>query len=370
MPLKKIYDLIFFFIRQQRHFLHKNHVLLVGTNLTSENIDNIKIKLAFYCPGVQLTIKTPIRAFFSLSPVLIFGQPFLICAKLDKLRVGIYNVDYRTNPIDGWVWCDLTEFCSTFKNNVNLSKQRFTEYVRMLKQENLKKCYLFGTGPSLERAIEKNWSDGYRIVCNTIVRDQDLWNHINPNFIVAGDAIYHFGSDFYAKAFRKDLAKRLRETNTFFIYPENFNAIVQREFSEFSERLIPIPRGQHTWAHIDLTNIFSLPVLENVLPFLLIPVGCSLSKNIYLWGFDGRAPTDSLFWSNSKKDSYPEYMDELKFAHPAFFDHFVPKEDPARYVNTVHGDILEQCLSNAERDGFHFVMMHDSWTPTLQKRKS
>lgn len=352
----------------QRRLLNKNIILLVGKNLSAEQIVNLKNRLAFYCPDAQLKISTPVRALFNFYPVLIFGQQFLISARIDKFRFGIFNIDYRTNPIDGWVWCELSGLCSNIITNTDVSKKRFEDYVINLKNENLKKCYIFGTGPSLERAIERDWTDGYRVVCNTIVRDQALWNHINPHFIVAGDAIYHFGSDSYAKAFRNDLAKRLKETNTFFVYPADFNSIVQREFSEFSTRLIPIPRGPHSQAYLDLSNHFSLPAVGNVLPLLLIPVGCSLSKNIYLWGFDGRAPTDSLFWANSNKHSYPEYVKDLKAAHPAFFDHFVPEDDPVKYVKSVHGDILEQILNDAEKEGFHFIMMHHSWTPTLQKR--
>jgi hypothetical protein len=370
MPLKKIYDIFHFIVGQQRHFIHNNCYLLVGHNLPTEQIESFQRKLDFYCPGKQLKKSSSLRAFFSFSPVLLFGQEYLIGSRMDKLRFGIYNIDYRTNPGDGWEWCNLTELCSQFKTNINVSKQHFGKYISELKKENFKKCYIFGTGPSLEKALEKDWSDGYRVVCNTIVRDRPLWNHINPHIIVAGDAIYHFGSDSYAKAFRKDLTDRLRETNTLFVYPANFNAIVQRELCEFSDRLIPIPCGTLKSVHFDLTLHFSLPSLNNVLSLLLLPIGCTLSNHIYLWGFDGRAPTDSLFWANSKKDSYPEFLDELKLAHPAFFNYHVPSDNPNKYVNAVHGDELEQCLLAAEKEGFSFIMMHNSWTPTLKKRYS
>ncbi|WP_458868572.1 hypothetical protein, partial [Enterococcus faecium] len=81
--------------------------------------------------------------------------------------------------------------------------------------------------------------------------------------------------------------------------------------------------------------------LGNVLNKLLLPLGCNLSKHVGLWGFDGRAPKDQLFWSNSQKQSYTELMPTLQAAHPAFFDHFVPRENPEKYVQSVHGDVLE-----------------------------
>lgn len=200
------------------------------------------------------------------------------------------------------------------------------------------------------------------------MRDRQLWNHIKPHFIVAGDAIYHFGHTEFARTFRKDLKARLRETETFFVYPELFDSIVQRECAEFSDRLIPVPKGSAQKVNIDLTQNFELPGLHNVLGLLFLPLGCTMSRHVYLWGFDGRAPGDKLFWSNSRKHSYPELIPELQKAHPRFFDHFIPKDDSNKYIKLAFGNLLENCLTAAESEGWQFVMMHHSWTPTLAKR--
>jgi hypothetical protein len=160
----------------------------------------------------------------------------------------------------------------------------------------------------------------------------------------------------------------MRESETVFVYPAIFDRLVRRELEEFSERLIPVPGGVHQDVHVDLTQQFSLPAMGNVLALLLLPLASTLSKRVGLWGFDGRAPDDKLFWSNSPKHSYPEFLHELQEAHPAFFDHYVPKADPSRYVRQVHGDLLDLRMSEAERKGYKFVMLHKSWTPTLQSR--
>jgi hypothetical protein len=187
---------------------------------------------------------------------------------------------------------------------------------------------------------------------------------------VAADSIYHFGHTSHAREFRSDLKKRLFESKgeTFFLYPEVFDAIVQREFSAFADILIPAPVGEHRDIHVDLRERFELPKLGNVLNILLLPLACTLSKSVRLWGFDGRAPNDKLFWSNSSKHSYPELMPELLEEHPAFFATFVPKNRESEYVGTFHGDELDQRLTAAEAAGYEFVMMHFSWTGTLNKR--
>ena len=201
------------------------------------------------------------------------------------------------------------------------------------------------------------------------MRDKELWHHIKPHFIVAGDAIYHFGFTLFAKSFRADLKKRLLETDTKFLYPSLFHEIVMREFSDVSDKLIPIPFGFNQHIHDDLRDNFLLPKIGNVLSLLPLPLGCTLAKQIYLWGFDGRAPTDNLFWANSSKHSYPECMDELQKAHPAFFSHNVPTSNPTKYYNEVHGETLDKNLTEAEQLGWRFIMMHETYTPALQKRR-
>jgi hypothetical protein len=277
-------------------------------------------------------------------------------------------VDPERNPNDGWAWC---QFSTHGLPRLAIQKdaaRKFRARIEELKSLGLGKCYLFGTGVSLSAAMDKDWSDGYRVVCNTIVRDDKLWRQIDPHFIVAGDAIYHFGFTAFARTFRTDLLKRLRETNTFFVFPEIFSGIVAREFAEVEDRLIPVPQGRHHQIHVNLADTFQTPWLGNVLNLLLLPLGCTLSRNIYLWGFDGRAPDDKLFWSNSSQHSYPELMPSLQEAHPAFFRHYVPTDKPTAYVQSVHGDQLDASLHAAEKQGWSFVMMHKTWTPTLQKR--
>ncbi|ETR66219.1 MAG: hypothetical protein OMM_13088, partial [Candidatus Magnetoglobus multicellularis str. Araruama] len=330
-------------------------------------IDDIKKRLAFYVPHipssrVELVSELPQKDSSDKNAILLFGSSDLISKAI------VFNIDYRQNPTDGWDWCKLAKYCSNHKVNIEESKLRFINYISILKKEAFDKTYIFGTGPTLEKAINHDWSDGYRIVCNTIVRDSVLWNHIKPHFIVAGDAIYHFGHTNFAKQFRQDLAKRLNETETFFLYPDLFDVIVQRELSQFSNKLIPIPEEYYEKIHTDLTRQFIIPGLNNVLASLLLPLACTLSKQIFLWGFDGRAPGDQLFWKNSEKHTYPHLIPELQKAHPAFFEHYVPQKDSNHYIKLAFGELLDQLLINAENEGFTFTMMHKSWTATLQKR--
>ncbi|NPV87542.1 MAG: tetratricopeptide repeat protein, partial [Anaerolineae bacterium] len=337
-------------------------------------LEDIKRRARFYVPEVDklevLTSTIPGEILNTRDPILLFCDPAVVPDIVLSQRHRVFNVDYRRNPTDGWDWIYLARYLDVPPPDwLTNSKRKFVHYVEQLRLERMEKTYIFGTGPTLEKAITRDWGDGYRVVCNTIVRDVELWKHIAPHFIVAADAIYHFGHTAFAYAFRSDLAKRLREGGTYFVYPVDFDVIVRRELGEFAEWLVPVPvNGAIRRLDIDMTTEFCFPGLGNVLALALLPVACTLSKNIYLWGFDGRAPNDRLFWSNSPKHSYPELLSELQKAHPKFFEHYVPQNDPEKYVRQVHGDELDALMTQAEQRGFSFTMMHKTWTPTLRKR--
>lgn len=332
-------------------------------------------RLKFYLPNsdstaVRLVSRLPCREL-ATGIVLVLDQQ-LVPRNWYRVCDNIFNVDFQRNPIDGWQLCAIAEYVAGLPNTsrTRSSRHRFFDHLDRVGKLGHERTYAFGTGTSLAGAIDKSYDDGYRVVCNTIVRDPELWHHLKPHIVVAGDAIYHFGFTEFARAFRRDLCERLRESkgSVLFVYPAVFDAVVQRELSEFSDVLCPVESGGHDRIEVDLRQDFHLPLLGNVLNQLLLPVSCTLSKSVWLWGFDGRAPTDKLFWSNSTKHSYPELMPHLLSAHPAFYETLVPKDNEESYVKAVHGDELEQRLQRAEAAGYEFVMMHRSWTETLQRR--
>lgn len=361
------------FLRQLRllknQTVESSDIFVLTDQADQFQLNALQQMLSFYVPGKKVVFGSHLSwpIILSPQPILVF-QTNIHHKRLNFYRGGIFDIDVKRNFNAASRFARLAEYCEKSKTYLQEAHQRFNILVKNLKKQGMDKAYVFGTGPSLERATERDWSDGYRIVCNTIVRDPHLWKHLNPQIIVAGDPIYHFSDTQFARAFRSDLCRRLSETDTYFIYPSHYHQIASRELSEFSARLIPIPTGKHDILHVNLAEHFFLPQLGNVLPYLLLPAACTLSQNVYLWGFDGRAPNDQLFWANSTKHSYPELLPGLQTAFPAFFDHHVPADNPSKYVNAVHGDVLETRLRAAERSGWSFHMLHESWTPTLQKR--
>lgn len=377
--LKKIFFLILDYYFKS---ISKNQVLLLihPKYFSGEIVQELNERFRFYFSDEKIKLKIKQRKFLSFYftlPIkkikLFYGFDInnVIESKLKSFL--FFDIDFNKNPQDGWNWHDaLTEF--TFKkeskHKLYLSKQiALKKYIEILPKKE--KAFTIGTGPSLEKAIEIDWTDGYTIVCNTIVKDADLWNHIHPDFIVAGDAIYHFGHNDFAISFMSDLKNRLRETSTVFVYPFMYHAYLSRELTEFEDRLIPIPLSINIkdLVSISLLEDFTLPSnVGNVLNLLLLPLAITLSKNIFLYGFDGRAPDDKLFWANSNKHTYSDKISKIIEKHPKFFDFHVPKKNENEYVKKFHGDKLDNELTVIENQGWCFTMMHKTWTETLSKR--
>ncbi|HUR12385.1 MAG TPA: hypothetical protein VM012_13500 [Flavitalea sp.] len=343
-------------------FIDKNQI---------EDYPDYKERSEFYLGGSFQVIKYAnntelFRALLQYGPHRILFST----KKINRFILNLFflNADYRNNPNDGWVWHHaLSKLFPVTPSEITDSQTRLNHYVTTLPAFD--KCLALGTGPSLAKARKLIGIDLYRIACNTIVKDHVLWTQLKPHFLVAGDGIYHFGHNQYAVSFRKDLKECLRLHPTLFLYPELFHPFVKREFGkEFSHLLVPVPTGTSEKINNQLFRHFELPQLGNILNLLLLPLATSLVKTIYLLGFDGRSPDDKLFWSNSNDHSYGEHIPDIREKHPRFFEFYIDKKDPFKYVKTHHGDALENNLQELENDGYTFIHLSPSYTPSFQKR--
>ena len=351
-------------------------ILVIAGKIPVETKNQINGRVQFFFSKTYRVIVLPHLGYFSaIYNLLPFIKLFYgITKSTNYLNATFlwYNIDPIQNHSDGWVYHAIElRIQPISQTEIDLNKKKFNHFIETLISSGKDKTYLFATGSSLKDAIHSDFNDGFVVLCNTIAKDKKLWHHLNPDIIVAGDAIYHYSNNAFANAFREDLKKRLSESPTcVFIYPSLFHRFIQREFREFEKQLIMIPMGTHEKIIYDLRQDFSLSKLGNVLNILLLPIGSTLTKTICFWGFNGRAPEDKDFWKNSDDHFYNEEVNDIKKNHPAFFDHHVPKSNQSSYANTHHGDQLDNALSFGESIGYRFEMLHPTHTTALQKRYS
>ena len=136
---------------------------------------NIQDRLDFFFPdlssdSITVTSSMPWQAVLSLRPVLFFHKMARLESVLKKIVPNLFYVDYRHHALDGWEWVRASHYHRRHRPDIRRSKSRFVQRIEELQALGLKRSYIFGTGPSLEKAFGRDWSDGYRIVSNTIVR--------------------------------------------------------------------------------------------------------------------------------------------------------------------------------------------------------
>jgi hypothetical protein len=278
------------------------------------------------------------------------------------LRPRLINVDRHAQDYDGWRWVGLGHRVTAYEGLADPERAQalFADRVRSLPHYD--KAYIFGTGPSLDQALDFDFSDGYRVVCNTIVRNARLLRHIKPHFIVAADAIYHFGNNRHAYQFRVDLEQALEQTDACFLTADFFVYILRYHHPRAFARTISV-RTDVPGIHLDMKDTLAYTSRPNILNGMLLPLGSSLAPAIYLLGFDGRAPGDKMFWTNSGENSYDDLKPTIQAAHPGFF----AGRDYEEYARR-QSESAEEIMSLGESRGRSYYCLNLTHIPALHKR--
>jgi hypothetical protein len=238
---------------------------------------------------------------------------------------------------------------------------KFREKIQSLPK--FEKSYLFCTGPSVKDAINHDFSDGYRIVCNSLINNKELMDHIKPHFVVSADPVFHFGASQYATSFRRSLVEAISEYDLGFILPYFFYPNFISHFPELDAASIGIPQDPNADYLFNLNNNFCVKGAANILTILMIPLGATLSNNLYILGCDGRKPDDDYFWKHDKASQFSDLMIEARSFHPGFFDHC----DYAGYYDD-HCKNLDRMFRIGEELGLTFSSLTHSYIPCLVER--
>jgi hypothetical protein len=234
---------------------------------------------------------------------------------------------------------------------------------------DLKRAYVFGTGPSLARATEFSYGDGVRIVCNSIVRNPELLEHIKPHFIAAADFVFHYGPSRYAAEFRRDLIAALDRTGAYFLVPEQIAPLMLEHYPQIAHRTIAIPlanrfdpRNKLRGVNVQLLDRFEVRSLDSVLNLLMLPVATTLANEVYVLGCDGRKPVDKAFWSHHSASQYSDLMKTVNDSHPGFFD-----VDYVDYYDRYCAHVAS-VIAAGEALGKSYASLVPSYVPALSKR--
>lgn len=279
----------------------------------------------------------------------------------------------------------------------NLSINNFQNLLAKIKQ--YKKAYVFGSGPTLEQYGKKfDYDDGFRIVCNSIVKNKDLMLHINPHVLVFGDAQHHASPCLYAATFRDTVLEALDYSDFYIVTEDYFAPLLLAHYPELERRIIGI-EAPGVW-DLSLSEVmrmvalrphkipwfdkipghdesFNFPTTErfyvrragSVLPSYMIPLASTACDDIYILGADGRDPNgrkpdETYIWSYSKTCQFSDDLMQTAFnTHPAYF-----RDRPYTEVMDIYSDNYEELLQFGENCGKKYYSLTPSFIPPLSKR--
>lgn len=225
---------------------------------------------------------------------------------------------------------------------------------------------VFGTGPTMRDVTPDELDADVVIACNSAVRDPDWIKLWNPQLIVFGDPVFHFGPSRYAAAFRDDLRKAVDIADSYLAIPGDYLPLLERHMPDLGDRVIGVEAVR--------TGSFLTPSLSrlavartaNILTYLMLPFAAALGMEIAVAGCDGRDRGEDYFWRHNKEGQYSdELMQSAQQAHPAFFH----DRDYARYYDE-HCELLATQIAAIEEQGKRVTSVTTSHIPALRDRSS
>jgi hypothetical protein len=273
-----------------------------------------------------------------------------------------FVVDWSNTRQDGIWFAEAALAMSRSTRSFNTkSSERFRARTHRLRGVNT--AYLVGTGPSARAALDLDMSDGARIVCNTVVIDDELMAHVRPHIVTFADPIFHFGPSTYAAAFQGALVQQADRYDFTIVTTERYAALLAAQLPQLSDRIvgvreIPIEQANN----FDLIDELAVRPYPNIVTMLMLPLAATFSDHVTMIGFDGRAPDETYFWRHGSSVQFDRELAEIRSVHPGFFD-----LDYADYY-AEHVNCLEAMLTAMERRGIRIDSSSPSYMRPLRRR--
>lgn len=244
---------------------------------------------------------------------------------------------------------------------LGLAKKNFLRFCGQASK--FRKAYVFGTGPSVSKAIEFDFSDGFSIVTNTMINDGKLMRHIRPIAVIHGDFIYHMGPSVYASKFRRQLFSKYGN-ELFSLIRFDIMPFLLARYPGLEEKLVALPMRLFSGPHIPSAKEYYLNLSNNSLVGYMLPVSCAVADEVFVLGCDGRKKEDKLFWGHTKTVFYDDLQKTIMETHPSVFR----DTDFDVYYNETIND-AEAFILHAESKGKTIVCLTPSNIPALHGRE-
>lgn len=227
------------------------------------------------------------------------------------------------------------------------------------------KGYIFGTGPSLSSLKDHDFRNGCCIVSNSMVKNRELLERLQPVAIAAADPIFHAGCSSYAGIFRRHLAAAMDAHRCFLFIPiKHYPGTLTWLPTRHHDRIIGVPsQGYDMPYNVDLLKRFCFNPKPNILTMVLLPLAATFFREIAIAGCDGRPISEnSYFWSHDPRSQFDPELKAIRQVHPAFF-----RIDYKKYY-LCHCREVRKALEAVEDAGRTVTSLTSSHIPALRER--
>jgi hypothetical protein len=236
-------------------------------------------------------------------------------------------------------------------------------YKALLKRvSGCRRSFVFGTGPSLERAPEFDFDGGFNVVCNSIVKNKALLEHIKPQLLVFGDPVFHFSPCRYSAEFRRAVLETVELFDCHVIVQDFSLPLCLAHYPQLEGRIIGLPVWGREYNFPTLDRFHVRPA-QNVMTRCMLPVASSVAEEVFIIGADGRRPDEKYFWTHSSAAQFDDLMQTAVDTHPSFFRDTVYTD----YYES-HCRMLEDLFQYGEAMGKSYYALTPSYIPALSRR--
>ena len=313
-----------------------------------------------------------LNGLLSEAEAVFLWKPVSEATRRRLAEGGAQLFDVATDDLAGTeygTYCGALWKCTPERDQADVlrrSHEAFRRIAAATWAKGYDKAVVFGTGPSIDKAETFDFSSCFTHVCNTIVQDRDLIDHIDPDMISAGDVVSHFGVSAYAGRFRDDLRAVMRERDCAFLTTAQFGYLLWVHEPELRDRILLCDQGP-AMPNFDLLSNWQLPGLDSVLNIHMLPTAATLFNEVFVLGCDGQNPDPSKnedFWQHSARSQYHDLVDSGHRCHPTFAKHR-ERATWRRFQNSVK---LSLDVGEAYF-GKSFTSLAPSFTPGLAERE-
>jgi hypothetical protein len=239
------------------------------------------------------------------------------------------------------------------KNNYRSLLDRVSKY---------SKGFIFGTGPSLEYATGFDYGQGFRVICNSIVKNKALLDYIKPHLLVFADPVFHFSPCLYSDEFRRLMLEAVEKHQCHIIVPEKCVPLCLAHYPNLESKIIGMPVNKKVFNFPTPDKLY-VKGSDNIMTMLMIPVVSSVAREIYIIGSDGRMPEERYFWQHSSNSQFCDLMQTAYDTHPSFFR-------DRNYSNyyAEHCKIFNDLVVYGESLGKRYHSLTPSYIPVLTER--